>query len=215
MGKLIDLKGRTFNRLTVLYKVQGSFQCAKWHVRCECGQEKDVYSNSLLNGSTKSCGCYNKENASLRSKTHGLSDSRTYHIWENIKGRANGRCHKEQYFDRGISLCERWQRFENFHEDMGTPPTDKHIIDRVNNLKGYSKENCRWVTPKESIRNRIRTQKKGIHFVTIGGRTLCLKDWAGVYNLKVRTLYARIWQLGWNEEKAITTPIFIKSSTYR
>lgn len=88
-------------------------------------------------------------------KTHGLSHSKEYRCWRAFKNRCTN-IKNVQYSDyggRGIDICERWLTFENFYEDMGACP-DGYQIDRIDNNKGYSKENCRWTTGKINSRNR-------------------------------------------------------------
>jgi len=90
------------------------------------------------------------------SYSHGKSYSKIYYTWSAMKRRCldekNPRWH--QYGARGITICERWLKFENFFEDMGDPPTKKHSIDRIDNDLGYFKENCRWATLSQQNSNR-------------------------------------------------------------
>lgn len=80
--------------------------------------------------------------------------------------------HRKYYADRGIGVCDRWLKFENFLEDMGERPEGK-TLDRIKNDLGYSKDNCRWSTSGEQLRNTRRTK-----MITFEGETLCMKDWA-------------------------------------
>jgi hypothetical protein len=90
------------------------------------------------------------------------------------------------YFDRGISVCQRWYKFENFLADMGRKPEPSRSLDRKNNNRGYSKSNCRWATPKQQNRNRRNTCR-----VRFDGESLTLVEWADNLGMKYVTLFAR------------------------
>jgi hypothetical protein len=93
----------------------------------------------------------------------GLCNSPTYRSWESMKSRCNGTGGKKNfawYSSRGITYCQRWEYFANFLEDMGLRPEGK-TLDRIDNDKGYCKENCRWATPSQQSRNKRSTSKSG------------------------------------------------------
>lgn len=126
---------------------------------CDCGKETIVNKGSLLSGATKSCGCLHIELVGARRRTHGLSMSPEFSIWRGMLQRVKWfSAAKEDYWDRGITVCDRWQKFENFLEDMGTRP-EGTSLDRENNDGNYEKDNCRWATILEQARNKERTGK--------------------------------------------------------
>lgn len=156
--KAKDRIGQTFGRLKVkdCYKKDGR----SWFIcDCECGK-KDVHIiyHSVTCGRTVSCGCYRK---TLYKKKHGMYLERVYKIWVSMKNRVNCESHTsyEHYGGAGIGYSSEWESFEKFFEDMGHPPSKKHSLDRIDNTKGYSKENCRWSTKSLQMRNQNKRLK--------------------------------------------------------
>jgi len=133
------------------------------------------------------------------------SQSVEYGTWT----RMISRCHDMEdpgyidYGKRGIKVCDRWRySYHNFLSDMGRRPEDKSSLDRINNDKGYSPENCRWADWFEQANNRRDT----IH-VTIDGISKSVSQWCALYNLKISSVFDRINKRNWTPEEAITIPM--------
>ena len=107
----------------------------------------------------------------------------------------NSKCY-HRYRGRGITVCERWQSFENFREDMGPRPHGM-TIDRIDANRGYEPGNCRWATQKTQQNNRTTNR-----MITFGSRTQSLAEWAGEIGIKPGTLRNRI-ESGWSLEEAL------------
>lgn len=205
MNKFIDLTGQRFNKLFVM-KLEKYIQGGKstWLCRCDCGNEKIIIGYSLKNRNTRSCGCIKKEGNNLK---HGYNrigkKSRTYTIWQLMKTRCKNKNNKnyKDYGSRGIKVCDRWLKFENFLKDMGKCPSG-HSIDRINNNDGYYKENCKWSIAKEQARN-----KRNNRLITYNNKIQCLSALAEEYNIPYQLLYRRICRDKWSAEKALTTPM--------
>lgn len=215
MRKRIEISvGDKYGRLTVVREVepkrsagqvQRSVEC-----RCECGVVKEYRFYSLRNGNTSSCGCLAREVAGSGSKTHGLSDTAEYGIWQGMLSRcdSSGSQANRNYGGRGIAVCDRWRSFESFYEDMGPRPSSKHSIDRINNNGDYEPGNCRWATQKEQARNtRVN------YLVEHNGEVKCVADWAEQYGFRPSVLYIRLVKLGWTFEKSVSWPVFNKGAT--
>lgn len=155
-GKL-DITNQKFGKLTAISFDYTKNNQSYWKCLCECGNGKTIRLGDLRGNYTKSCGCLHKERASKASKTHGLTNSTEYRIWQAIKTRClnpNSNQYKD-YGGRNITISENWKdNFEQFLNDMGKRPSTKHTIDRINNNLGYYKENCKWSTYKQQNNNK-------------------------------------------------------------
>ena len=151
-----DIAGKKFGRLTVLNFISvDKGRNSRWLCLCDCGNSKIICQAALSRGSTKSCGCLNREIAKERKLTHGKSSTKEYETWANMLGRCLNRTHPSynNYGGRGIKVCEQWLKFENFYADMGDKP-EGLSIDRINNDGNYELGNCRWATKSEQAYNR-------------------------------------------------------------
>ena len=163
MGKLIDLTGQRFGRLTVIERAEDyispqGIKHVRWCCRCDCGNAHTVAGLDLRRGKTISCGCFHNELLSARVTSHKKCDTRLYRIWKNMRNRCydpqNNRYYR--YGGRGITVCEEWLHdFKAFYDwAMANGYQDDLSIDRIDNDKGYSPDNCRWETAKEQNRNK-------------------------------------------------------------
>lgn len=155
MKELTEIAGKTFGRLTAVRFSCRAGNSAIWECMCACGTTKLVRRQHLLSGSIKSCGCLIGETTAARNRTHGLTGTKTYVAWVNMIRRCEKATTRgfERYGGAGVSVCERWHKFENFLADMGEAPQGM-TIDRLDNAAGYSKDNCHWATPTTQARNR-------------------------------------------------------------
>jgi predicted small secreted protein len=205
-GKTIkDLTGHKFNMLTILgLGERNSFNQIQWNCLCDCGVVKLVSSGSIKPGKTKSCGCFNKANLKKLAFKHGMKNTPEYESWCGMKKRVYNKNDK-RYYDyggRGITVCDRWKdSFVNFYADMGPKPSSKHSIDRIDNEKGYSPENCRWATTKEQNNN----QRKNVPVLNTetGVFYLSISEAAESCELKVDTLWAQLRGYNSNRSKFI------------
>lgn len=136
-----------------------------------------------------------------RRRNHGFSNTRIYHIWENMKSRClNPNDQAFSYYGgRGITVCDAWsESFEAFRRDMGEPPSDKHSIDRIDNDGNYEPGNCRWATQREQM-NNIRTNRR----LTINGVTRTVSEWARAAGVPHRLIFQRLSR-GWPLDQILT-----------
>lgn len=146
-----------FGRLTVTGRQYAFSKVgqAHWRCKCECGNASVVKGSNLRSGVTKSCGCL-KDDLNRTTKTkHGKRDTSTYLSWVQMNQRCNNpkSTSYADYGVRGIAICERWQSFELFLEDMGDRPFGKSL-DRKDTNGNYEPSNCKWSTAKEQANNR-------------------------------------------------------------
>ena len=165
-----DLTGLKFGRLTVIEKAGVTGQGKRgsrslWRCKCDCGNEKVVVRNSIVTGNTQSCGCLGRETKKAMHLKHGMSKTRLWNIWINMRGRCERKSDASYpyYGGRGISICDEWHDFEAFKNwAISHGYTDELTIDRKNPNGDYCPENCCWASRKEQSRNR-RTTKKVVH----------------------------------------------------
>ena len=181
---------KIFGQLKVMGKIENN---NKWVCTCNCGKITIAPGNQLLNGQRISCGC--------AKKTHGMSRTKAHIRWRNMIGRCSNKNHRmyKWYGERGIKVCERWLKFENFYADMGECPKGL-TIERIDNDGNYEPANCTWATYKSQANNR--RQRQGEIFLEFKGEKLTKSQWSRKLGLSYSTLAhrLRIWPI----EKAFT-----------
>lgn len=204
-SRIKDITGQRFGRLVALGYTGSSIPGGKalWLCQCDCGTKIVTEGKGLRNGNAQSCGCYHRDRAGETSRTHGMTETRMYSIWCNMRTRCNNP-NSERYQDyggRGIYICDRWRTFENFLADMGEPPSDRHTIDRIDNDGNYCPENCRWATPKEQNCNtRVN------HIIDYDGKSMNVTQWADHLGVSSHLIHARL-KLGWTIQRTLSTPV--------
>ncbi len=187
MKRALPVEGQKFGRFTVLEVRSQSKHGAYYHLcLCECGVKKLVSSSNLELGKTKSCGCLAKELTGNRARSHGMSKTPEYQTWSRMWSRCTNPIvdRYPQYGGRGIKVCEEWSSFEVFYADMGRKHTTRHSIGRIDNDKGYCKDNCRWETTAQQSVNTTRNV-----FIDVQGKRQTVSQWAdekGICQSKLR-----------------------------
>lgn len=198
---VFDMLGVRVGRLVVSRRgAANSSGNIQWVCLCDCGKETEVRGQLLRTGVTKSCGCLAVEKSKGRA-SHGHARvgllSPEYRSWLAMKKRCGPNySQRHLYGGRGIMVCERWMKFDNFFEDMGRQPSPEHrSIDRYPDNDGnYEPGNCRWATRKEQGRN-----KRSNRIVETGE---CVAEVAERSGLAYDTVYNRIAKLGWSVGRA-------------
>ena len=133
---------------------------------------------------------------------HGMVYSREYSTWKNMLSRCRAIKARswKNYGARGISVCNRWNKFENFYADMGTKPVG-FTLDRINNDGNYEPSNCRWADVFTQGNNK-RDSKK----ITIDGITRTVPEWSRILNIKNPAAFRYRVEAGWTI-KQIKKPI--------
>ena len=195
MGKLkekLDLIGQRFGRLIVIdkapnYVLPSERIKSQWLCRCDCGNTKIIKTDYLRCGSTRGCGCLQRETNVAANTTHNGTHTRLYKVWKGIKQRCcnpNATSYKF-YSGRGIKICAAWENsfseFKNWALDNGYDMNAEYgdcTIDRIDVNGDYSPKNCRFVSLKKQSRNRSSN-----HIVTIHGVSKCIADWKDILHI--------------------------------
>jgi hypothetical protein len=195
-----NLTGKTFNRLTVLGYAGYSGKVPSWFCECSCEQKRIIKTSraKLVSGHTSSCGCISSEKTSKRNKTHGMSRSPEYKAFCEARNRCNNPNYKDyhNYGGRGIKML---LTFQEFYDEIGSRPTEKHSVDRINNNANYERGNIRWATKKEQSNNQ-RTNK----IITLNGESKTFAEWTGGYTTSFyKKAHNRLRKGKWCESCAI------------
>lgn len=193
-----DLIGLKFGKLTVIgkgeiYRSPKGSTASMWLCQCDCGSEPFLLRrDSLTTGNTRSCGCLHRD-----SIIHNGSGTRLYQTWRNMVNR----CYRKDtdsyylYGAKGIEVCPEWRNdfnaFRKWAYENGY--NDSLTIERNNNSKGYSPDNCKWATPKEQSRNTSRN-----HILTYNNYSYPIAVWAEKMNMKPGTVLSYAERYGDN-----------------
>lgn len=138
----------------------------------------------------------------MSARSHGMGGTPEYYAWESMKQRCSNprNISYPRYGARGIRVCQEWHTYENFLLDMGRRPLGA-TLERIDNSKGYSKDNCRWATPKEQANNR-----RSCRYYRLGDERLNIGQLAERFSIPYNTLHARLTYRHWPLERAISEP---------
>lgn len=163
---------------------------------CDCGNPTEFPQIELLRGRGRSCGCATLEKITKSKTTHGMSNSKAWNAWAAMRDRCSSKNNASymNYGGRGISVCARWEKFENFLADMGEPKNHESL-DRIDVNGNYEPENCRWADFETQSNN-----KRASHYITAGGETLTIAQWSRKTGVNRTTIHYRV-KAGWPTEK--------------
>jgi hypothetical protein len=199
---LENLIGKKYGRLTVIDRDENTSRGkAKWICLCDCGnvKTKSVLGYDLKSGKVRSCGCLYKESNKEHNARHAMTNSRIYGIWSGMKGRCK---RNDLYRTKDVAVCPEWENsFEAFYEwSTANGYADNLTIDRIDNNKGYSPDNCRWVSMKVQQNNRTNNR-----IVSYFGKEYTLSQLGELLGISSATLRNRL-VCGWSERELNLKP---------
>jgi hypothetical protein len=186
--------------LTLVAKHRIPFKKQYGSYVCSCGKAHIAIRVEVEGGRTQSCGCLRASLIGNSKTKHGGCGTAEYAAWKRMRTRCfdPNSARYANYGGRGITVCEEWHDFAVFLSDMGSRPSDKHSLDRINVDGPYCKENCRWATPEQQANNKQDT----VH-ITFEGLTLSCAQWDRFRGWTRGTVWFRI-DSGWSAEDAVT-----------
>lgn len=200
-----EMIGKRYGRLRVIQDAGRTEAYArKLLCRCDCGNEVIVFASNLRRGHTTSCGCIKHEIVKAGAHTvHGGCGSRLYSIWKGMRRRCQDikAINYSRYGGRGIKVCKDWdESFSSFREwALKNGYSEDKSIDRIDNDKGYSPDNCRWSTVKEQANNR-----RSNHVLEMNGEIHTIAEWADITGIAQCTILQRI-RHGFDTEDILST----------
>ena len=210
----MDLTGDKYGYLTVIKMARERTKNGRiqWECICECGNQVIVPAHKLRGGEVKSCGCHHYD-CNHRSKK-AKNNPRLYNIYCGMKKRCNNPLYPmyPNYGGRGITICDEWDTFDPFCEWALANGFDEFAaksectIDRIDNSKGYSPDNCRWTSMLEQSNN-----KRNNRLLTFNGKTQTVAEWSRECGFKSNVITQRLAR-GWSVEKTLSTPQKWKTS---
>lgn len=190
-------EGDKYGKLTVIRQTKSDkFGNAKWLCECECGNQIEVIAHNLRKGIVKSCGCLNRITEEER---------RLGGVLKGMKQRCeNPKCKMYPWYGgRGIKVCEDWQDIKVFREwALRNGYRIGLTIDRIDVNGNYEPSNCRWISQAEQMNNT-----RSNIWLEYNGELHNITQWAEIIGMKPKTLQARITNLGWSVERALTEPV--------
>lgn len=203
MPKPINAIGMRIGMLEVVERAENTKQGAtRWICKCDCGNLITLTQAQIKKKTKDNCGCVKKKHFNA---THGCSETRLYYAWSLMISRCErpkNRAYK-YYGQRGITVCDEWHDFLNFKAWVdATKPEGEYTLDRIDNNKGYSPDNCRWADKKTQANNRRSNVE-----IEYNGETHNLSEWSELLGFDYKRVHNRIHKLGWTFEKAISTPV--------
>lgn len=161
----LDVTGKRYGRLTAVRDTGKRDHGSKvWLFLCDCGNEIEIPAHRAASSKTLSCGCLQRERTGEASMTHGLSKSRIYKTYNNMKRRCYYKRSRDYkwYGEKGVAVCDEWLRsFEDFYEWAVSNGYEEHLtIDRIDSDGDYCPENCQWITHSENVRRANKKKRK-------------------------------------------------------
>lgn len=200
MGRITVNKGDVFGNFTVIREVAQKGNTRRFLFKCVCGNEGERSLGQVKGLFTKSCGCMK---VTPDSTTHGMSKTRLYRAWRDMKNRClnPNTTGYSNYGGRGIKVCKEWMKFEPFMKWAMSNGYRKALsLERVDVNGNYNPDNCKWIPFSEQASN-----KRNVNLIEIDGVTKTMAEWCRIYNVPIGRVIARK-KYGWDLRKAILTP---------